>query len=179
MLSECNAIQQFARVLTEIIAWVIESIVLILFLRYFRSGMLSRLLKNSCNVFLIVNAEIKPLCGIPGLTVYHPTPAQLRVVTLVTTSPHYVVRGNGGFQIRWRSHGTGGSLRSIGYNVKINIEGEMNMLLCLYNLRSLVSVLQVQVLFMNRYALLLRRRRALYSLCLNDGGKRQRGRFKL
>src|SRR4029434_3365254 len=48
-------------------------------------------------------------------------------------------------------HGTGGSLR--GYNVKIKMEGEMNMLLCLYNLLtgSLVSVLRVQVLFLNRY----------------------------
>src|SRR4029434_4664546 len=66
-------------------------------------------------------------------------------------------------------HGTGGSLRSRGYNVKINMEGEMNMLLCLYNLLtgSLVSVLRVQVLFWNRYGLLLRRRCALYSVCLN------------
>src|SRR4029434_4068969 len=32
---------------------------------------------------------------------------------------------------------------------------------------SLVGVLQVQVIFVNRYALLLRRRRALYSVCLN------------
>src|SRR4029434_1447658 len=49
------------------------------------------------------------------------------------------------------------------------MEGEMNMLLCLYNLLtgSLVSVLRVQVLFPNRYALLLRRRCALYSVCLN------------
>src|SRR4029434_2152097 len=66
-------------------------------------------------------------------------------------------------------HGTGGSLRSRGYNVKINMEGEMKMLLCLYNLLtgSLVSVLRVQVLFLNRYPLLLRRRCALYSVCLN------------
>ena len=49
-------------------------------------------------------------------------------------------------------HGTGGSLHWRGYNDKINMEGEMNMLLCLYNLLSLVSVLQVQVLFLNRYA---------------------------
>lgn len=83
-----------------------------------------------------------------------------------------VVRGNRGFQIRWRCHGTGGSLHSRGYYVKINIQGEMNMPLCLYNLLSLVSVLQGQVLFLKRYALLLRRRRALYSVCLNDGGKR-------
>src|SRR4029434_11321251 len=60
------------------------------------------------------------------------------------------------------------------------MEGEMNMLLCLYNLLtgSLVSVPGVQVLFLNRYALLLRRGRALYSVCLNDGWKRQRIRFK-
>src|SRR4029434_996815 len=66
-------------------------------------------------------------------------------------------------------HGTGGSLRLRGYNIKINMEGEMNMLLCLYNLLtgSLVRVLRVQVLFLNRYALLLRRRCALYSVCVN------------
>src|SRR4029434_11252601 len=66
-------------------------------------------------------------------------------------------------------HGTGGSLRLRGYNIKINIEDEMNMLLCLYNVLtgSLVSVLRVQVLFLNRYALLLRRRCELYSLYLN------------
>ena len=77
-------------------------------------------------------------------------------------------RGNWSFQT-FGCHGTGGSLRSRGYNVKINMEGEMNMLLCLYNLLtgSLVSVLRVQVLFLNRYALLLRRRCALYSVCLN------------
>src|SRR4029434_9080499 len=48
-------------------------------------------------------------------------------------------------------HGTGGSLRLRGYNIKINMEGEMNTLLCLYNLLtgSLVSVLRVQVLFLN------------------------------
>ena len=33
------------------------------------------------------------------------------------------------------------------------MEGEMNMLLCLYNLLSLVSVLRIQVLFLNRYSL--------------------------
>src|SRR4029434_3460048 len=45
----------------------------------------------------------------------------------------------------------------------------MNMLFCLYNLLtgSLVNVLRVQVLFLNRYVLLLRRRCALYSVCLN------------
>src|SRR4029434_9298129 len=77
-------------------------------------------------------------------------------------------------------HGTGGSLRLRGYNVKINMEGEMNMLLCLYNLLtgSLVCVLRVQVLFLNRYALRLRRRCALYSVCLIDGWKRQRIRFE-
>src|SRR4029434_3922321 len=66
-------------------------------------------------------------------------------------------------------HGTGGSLRLRGYNIKINMEGEMNMLLCFYNLLtgSLVSVLRVQVLFLNRYALLLRRLCALYLVCLN------------
>src|SRR4029434_6074331 len=73
-------------------------------------------------------------------------------------------------------HGTGGSLRSRGYNVKINMEGEMNMLLCLYNSLSLVSVLQVQVLFLNRYALLQKASTVL--VCLNDGWKRQRRRFK-
>src|SRR4029434_11014061 len=54
-----------------------------------------------------------------------------------------------------RSRASRGSLRLRGYNVKINMEGEMNMLLCLYNLLtgSLVSVLRVQVLFLNRYAL--------------------------
>src|SRR4029434_5501451 len=72
----------------------------------------------------------------------------------------------------------GVALRSRGYNFKINMGGQMNMLLCLYNLLSIVSVLRVQVLFLNRYALLLRRRRALYSVCLNDGGERQRRPFK-
>src|SRR4029434_7786996 len=67
-------------------------------------------------------------------------------------------------------HGTGGCLRSRGYNAKINMEGEINMLLSTIYF-SLVSVLRVQVLFLNRYALLLRRRRALYSVCLNDGLK--------
>src|SRR4029434_1117309 len=67
-------------------------------------------------------------------------------------------------------HGTGGSLCSRGYNVKINMEGEMNMLLCLYNLLT-GSLVSVHVLFLNRYALLLRRRRALYSVCLKDGLK--------
>src|SRR4029434_7338966 len=43
---------------------------------------------------------------------------------------------------------------------------------------SLVGVLQVQVIFVNRYALLLRRRRALYSVCLNDGWEWQRIWFK-
>ena len=40
--------------------------------------------------------------------------------------------------------------------VKTNMEGEINMLLCLCNLLtgSIVSVLLVQVLFLNRYALL-------------------------
>src|SRR4029434_1712534 len=54
------------------------------------------------------------------------------------------------------------------------------MLLCLYNLLtgSLVTVLRVQVLFLNRYALLLRRRCALYLVCLNDGWEWQRIRFK-
>src|SRR4029434_1238275 len=49
------------------------------------------------------------------------------------------------------------------------MEGEMNMLLWLYKLLtgSLVSVLRVQVLFLNIYALLLRRRCALDSVCLN------------
>src|SRR4029434_10592836 len=75
-------------------------------------------------------------------------------------------------------HGTGGSFRLRCYNIKINMEGEMNMLLCLYNLLSLVSVLQVEVLLLNRYMLLLRRRRALYSVCLNDGREWQRIRFK-
>src|SRR4029434_299817 len=75
-------------------------------------------------------------------------------------------------------HGTGGSFRLRCYNININMEGEMNMLLCLYNLHSLVSVLQVEVLLLNRYALLLRRRRALYSVCLNDGWKRQGILFK-
>src|SRR4029434_5336357 len=50
-------------------------------------------------------------------------------------------------------HAVGVSWRSRGYNIKINMEGEINMLLCLYNLLSLVSVLRVQVLFLNRYAL--------------------------
>ena len=52
-LSKCNAIQQFARVLTEIIILI----VLLLFLRYFRPGMQLQLLKKSCSVFLFVNAE--------------------------------------------------------------------------------------------------------------------------
>ena len=49
------------------------------------------------------------------------------------------------------------------------------MLLGLYNLFiSLVTVLQVQVVLLNRYALLLRRRRALYSVCLTETRKRRR-----
>src|SRR4029434_9610546 len=81
--------------------------------------------------------------------VWNPWSDCISPTTCTITSPNYVVRGNGGFQKRCPRqihlktvvvgcHGTGGSLRLRGYNVKINMEGEMNMLLCLYNLLTVV-----------------------------------------
>ena len=65
------------------------------------------------------------------------------------------------------------------------MESERNVLLRLFHLFiSLVSVLQIQIVSLNRYALLLRRMRALYSVCLDDRGTirhclRQRRRLSM